>query len=572
MNESNHNNNVPATAEIQRLPVLEDEARWEEAAAKMALVKQVLSLKGGLSQAIAAVAAESGVGQRTLWYWLKAYRTHGITGLLDNRGRHLKGKSRLHPEAEKLTAAVIASRGLTKQKRRPRKVHDALIQACVNTSLEVQPPSYTTVRRRMAAVQPRDYIAAREGIKTAREKFDPVQRSFTHLTRPLEVIQIDHWEADIIVVDEETRTPIGRPWVSVALDVFSRCVCGLFVTIAAPCSASTATCLARTLKPKSEWLASHNLDLDWPCHGIMQALHTDNADDLVGHAVTRGCAILGIEQHPRRKGRAADGGHIERFFRTLSEQIHTLPGTTFANPRDRGSYDSEANARLTVLELERYIATWIGEVYHHSRHTELGCTPYERWHSVEPYRHSAELDETLVNILFLPFRQVTVTRAGIRLFNMVYQADVLRRWIGVKRDDLFVNYDPRDMSRVYFFDPDLKRYFAIACHDMRMPAPTLAQVQGVAKTIRRKGERISPQRLADALNRLDAMVSEAETKAGSKPGTKTARRKREAAKRPADTAPVMAAEKVTPVLTAPVDDFADEPVSIYRAEIMRSGK
>jgi len=150
VNESNHNNNVPATAEIQRLPVLEDEARWEEAAAKMALVKQVLSLKGGLSQAIAAVAAESGVGQRTLWYWLKAYRTHGITSLLDNRGRHLKGKSRLHPEAEKLTATVIASRGLTKQKRRPRKVHDALIQACVNTSLEVQPPSYTTVHRRMA--------------------------------------------------------------------------------------------------------------------------------------------------------------------------------------------------------------------------------------------------------------------------------------------------------------------------------------------------------------------------------------------------------------------------------------
>lgn len=383
VNESKHNNNVPAMTEVQRLPVLEDEARWEEAAAKMALVKQVLGLKGGLSQAIAAVAAESGVGQRTLWYWLKAYRTHGITGLLDNRGRHLKGKSRLHPEAEKLTADVIASRGLTKQKRKPRKVHDALIQACVNNLLELQPPSYTTVRRRMAAVQPRDYIAAREGAKAARERFDPVQ---------------------------------------------------------------------------------------------------------------------------------------------------------------------------------------------HSRHTELGCTPYERWHSVEPYRHSAELDETLVNILFLPFRQVTVTRAGIRLFNMVYQADVLRRWIGVKRDDLFVNYDPRDMSRVYFFDPDLERYFVIACHDMRMPAPTLAQVQGVAKTIRRKGERISPQRLADALNRLDAMVSEAETKAGLKPGTKTARRKREAAKRPADTTPVMAAEKTTPVLTAPVDDFADEPVSIYRAEIMRSGK
>lgn len=572
MNKIGRTNVVSRTSQIQRLPVLEDEARWEEAAAKMALVNRVLAAKGKLSHAIEAVAADSGITGRTLWAWLKAYRTHGISGLLNNRGYHLKGKSRLHPETEKLTADVIASRGMTQQKRRPSKVHEAVVQACMNNPEEVRPPSYATVRRRMAAVNPREFTAAREGAKTAREKFDQVQRSFTHLTRPLEVIQIDHWEANIIVVDEETCTPIGRPWVSVALDVFSRCVCGLFVTIAAPCSASTATCLARTIKPKTEWLASHSLDLDWPCHGIMQVLHTDNADDLVGHAVTRGCAVLGIEQHPRRKGRAADGGHIERFFRTLSEQIHTLPGTTFANPRDRGSYDSEGNARLTVLQLERYIATWIGEVYHHSRHTELGCTPYERWHSVEPYRHAAELDETLVNILFLPFRQVTVTRAGIRLFNMVYQADVLRRWIGVKRDDLCVNYDPRDMSRVYFFDPDLKRYFAIACHDMRMPAPTLAQVQGVAKTIRRKGERISPRRLADALNRLDAIVSEAETKAVPKPGTKAARRKREAAKRPADTTPVMAAEKASPVLNTPVDDFADGPVNIYHAEIMRSGK
>jgi putative transposase len=41
-------------------------------------------------------------------------------------------------------------------------------------------------------------------------------------------VQIDHTEIDIIVVDELTRTPLpGRPWLTLAIDVFSRVVTGL---------------------------------------------------------------------------------------------------------------------------------------------------------------------------------------------------------------------------------------------------------------------------------------------------------------------------------------------------------
>jgi len=30
-------------------------------------------------------------------------------------------------------------------------------------------------------------------------------------SQPLEIVQIDHTKADIFVVDEETREPLGRP-------------------------------------------------------------------------------------------------------------------------------------------------------------------------------------------------------------------------------------------------------------------------------------------------------------------------------------------------------------------------
>src|SRR5215472_1419990 len=55
------------------------------------------------------------------------------------------------------------------------------------------------------------------------------------VSRPLEVVQIDHTEIDIIVVDELTRTPLsGRPWLTLAIDVFSRVVTGLHVSMSAP--------------------------------------------------------------------------------------------------------------------------------------------------------------------------------------------------------------------------------------------------------------------------------------------------------------------------------------------------
>ena len=49
-----------------------------------------------------------------------------------------------------------------------------------------------------------------------------------------------------------------------------------------------------------------------------------------------------------RKFKAAVGGIIERVIGTLMELVHALPGTTFSNPTERGSYDSDRTACLTL--------------------------------------------------------------------------------------------------------------------------------------------------------------------------------------------------------------------------------
>ena len=47
----------------------------------------------------------------------------------------------------------------------------------------------------------------------------------------LEQVQIDHTVIDLMIVDEINRQPIGRPYITVAIDVFSRCLIGSITAI-----------------------------------------------------------------------------------------------------------------------------------------------------------------------------------------------------------------------------------------------------------------------------------------------------------------------------------------------------
>jgi hypothetical protein len=38
----------------------------------------------------------------------------------------------------------------------------------------------------------------------------------------LDFVQIDHTKVDVIVVDEQQRLPIGRSWITLAIDGYSR--------------------------------------------------------------------------------------------------------------------------------------------------------------------------------------------------------------------------------------------------------------------------------------------------------------------------------------------------------------
>jgi putative transposase len=53
---------------------------------------------------------------------------------------------------------------------------------------------------------------------------------------------------------------------------------------------------------------------------------------------------------------------------TMMGAVHLLPGTTFSNIAEKGTYDSEGRAVLTLSELERWLALQVAGVYHLTVH------------------------------------------------------------------------------------------------------------------------------------------------------------------------------------------------------------
>ena len=87
-------------------------------------------------------------------------------------------------------------------------------------------------------------------------------------SRPLEIMQIDHTKVDLIVVDEQTREPLGRPWITLAMDIFTRMVRGFYLTMDNPSRLSVSLCLLHAVFDKGAWLREREIDNDRPIAGL----------------------------------------------------------------------------------------------------------------------------------------------------------------------------------------------------------------------------------------------------------------------------------------------------------------
>jgi putative transposase len=358
----------------------------------------------------------------------------------------------LDAKREKLIALAIREIYLKPERPTMDYLIELVRARCAQKGLP--PPDRRTIKARVDRIDRRTVALKRKdarGVKATQA----VPGQYV-ASRPLEVVQIDPTEVDVLLVHEETRRAMNaRPWLTLAIDVFTRMVVGFHLSMDKPSRVSLGLCLLHAVYDKGAWLKEREIDASWPAAGLPESIHSDNGPDFRSRAFSWACREEGIKLILRPIGAPNYGGHIERLIGTTMGRVHFYPGSTFANPRARQSNDPARFAAMTFREFECALGWEIAGRYNQQIHSALLRPPIALWRE-----HEASLavrmpkDRMAFWVSFLPDAYRRLRPDGVWLHNIPYWSNALSGQVGRVKGDLLVKFDPRDVSRIFVQDPD----------------------------------------------------------------------------------------------------------------------
>lgn len=372
-------------------------------------------------------------------------------------------------------------------RRKPTVTHFQREVAADCRTVGLQPPSIRRLARWLETKDQAVLMRRREGADKSEPLFLPTPGGLA-ATAPLDIVQIDHTKVDVTVVDPVTRLPIGRPTLTLAIDVNTRVAMGFYLSLEPPSLTAVALCLTHAVMDKTAWLASRGIAAEWPAHGIARTIHVDNGAEFHARAFKRACDEHRIDLAYRPPGTPRFGGHIERLIGTMMGAVHLIPGSHFSNIRERGDLNPEAEAVMTLRELETYLALEIVGAYHARIHKALDLTPAAAWNArIGGIVVRSPSDPRQFLIDFLPLEEHTLQRDGLHLFHIRYWSDDLRWLMGRDRPRLIVRYDPRDLSCVFVAAGE--GYLEARPADRTRPAIALWEHRAAIRALREQGRR-----------------------------------------------------------------------------------
>nr|WP_279196389.1 transposase family protein [Ralstonia mannitolilytica] len=185
----------------------------------------------------------------------------------------------------------------------------------------------STIYRHLSWLDEQEALKRREGRRAAEQRFGVNKGSIPDAEWPLALVQVDHTLLPVIIVDEKHRKSIGRAWITLAIDVFSRACLGMYLSLDPPSAMSAGMCISHAMLDKGEWMARLGCgDIEWPFRGPIDVLHMDNAKEFRGKMLAVATREYHIDIHLRPVKQPRYGAHIERLMGTVSEELKELKG------------------------------------------------------------------------------------------------------------------------------------------------------------------------------------------------------------------------------------------------------
>lgn len=525
--------NVPTNDEYIKTDLSEiSDEQLKKAQEKYDAIKPLLESK---SVSVRERAKEINVPFRSLYRWLNAYQTtNSLIGLIDRKSGWVEGNSRLDKKQEEVIQRIIENFYLTKVRPTIEQTCREVYRICYKEGVEQ--PSRNAIKLRIKKIDEKEALQRRGKRELAKNRFTPTPNQFPNANSPLSVVQIDHTPVDLILVDSQHRKPIGRPYLTLAIDVYSRVITGYYLSLDEPSATSVAMCVARSILPKDDLLHQFGLDdADWAVFGYPHKIHVDNGSDFQSKTFAKACQINNIQLEFRPVARPQYGGHIERLIGTFMKEVHNIHGTTFSNIQKREGYNSEKEAALTLDEFEKWLLTFIVKVYNKRKHSALGTSPMAQWKlGIFGNDHQEGIgipaypqDSKTLLLDFMPIFERTVQHFGVTIDGLRYYDTCLNAFINKtgnngKKETYIFKRDPRDISQVWFYDPIIKEYFKVCLANRNIPAISLWELQQARKSIKQKGDKyLNDHQVYEAITEMREIVE------SSTQSTKKARRQQQ---------------------------------------------
>jgi len=360
-------------------------------------------------------------------------------------------------------------------------------------------------------------------------------------TRPGEYVVLDTNRLDVFAIE-----PVTCRWVqcelSVAMDLYSRCITGLRLTPVSTKSVDVAGVLFETVHAPSHARRDGGA---LPYAGVPSAVVVDPArladargrpllpsvaaeTILFDHGkvylsnhIRSVCERFGISLQPARPYTPTDKP-VERWFRTLGEGLlAALPGYKGPDVYSRGE-KPEDEAFFFLDELEQVIREWAG-VYHQSRHRGLAVPelPGLELSPLEMLQHGITRAGPLIiphrpdmALEFLEVEHVTIQHYGVQIDTLRYNGEALSDFRnqrstvrGLHAGRWPVAVDSGDFSRVWFQDPRDNSWHELAWeHAAALGRPFSREAAAYARKLAAATRRFpdTKQALAELLDRWDA--------------------------------------------------------------------